>query len=158
MEKIRWCLGIKSGIEIVEPNENLSKVYIIKAENALSAAKSLKNNRDWEISSCYYSMYFALYSILMRIGIKCENHSCSIEFMNILLKDFFSSGDVNLLENSMRARIDAQYYADRRVSDEQYSQMIKCAPAFLVKCKETLLKLNNEQIDTIRKKIKQIKE
>ena len=70
MEKISWCLGIKSGIEIVEPNENLSKVYIMKAENALSAAKSLKNNRDWEISSCYYSMYFALYSILMRIGIK----------------------------------------------------------------------------------------
>ena len=58
----------------------------------------------------------------------------------------------------MKARIDAQYYADRRMSEEQYSQMIKCAPAFLVKCKEMLLKLNHEQIDSIRQEIKQIKE
>ncbi len=158
MEKIRWCLGIKNGIEIIDPNENLGKVYILKAENALEAAKSLKNNRDWEISSCYYCMYFALYSILIRIGVKCENHSCTIEFMNILLKEFFSKDDVKLLENSMKARIDAQYYADRRLSEEQFSQMIRCAPSFLVKCKETLLKLNHEQIESIRQKIKQLKQ
>ena len=158
MEKIRWCLGIKNGIEIIDPNQNLSKVYILKAENALEAAKSLKNNRDWEISSCYYCMYFALYSILIRIGVKCENHSCTIEFMNILLKEFFSKDDVKLLENSMKARIDAQYYANRRVSEEQFSQMIRCAASFFVKCKETLLKLNHEQIESIRQKIKQLKQ
>ncbi|MCK5699337.1 MAG: hypothetical protein KAH93_05795, partial [Candidatus Aenigmarchaeota archaeon] len=85
MEMIKWCMGLKKGLEIVEPNKNLSKVYIEKSEKALDAAGSLKNNKDWEISSSYYAMYFALYAILMKIGIKCENHTCTIEFMNIFL-------------------------------------------------------------------------
>jgi hypothetical protein len=46
MEKIEWCLGVKNGIEIVEPNENLSKTYIVKSENALKAAASLKTNKE----------------------------------------------------------------------------------------------------------------
>lgn len=72
MEKIKWCLCIKNGIELVEPNNNLSKTYILKSETALKAAASLKDNKEWEISSSYYSMYFALYSILMKIGVNVK--------------------------------------------------------------------------------------
>ncbi len=56
MEMIKWCMGLKKGLEIVEPNKNLSKVYIEKSEKALDAAASLKNNKDWEISSSYYAI------------------------------------------------------------------------------------------------------
>ncbi len=42
MEKIKWCLKIKNGIELVEPNDNLSKVYLEKSESALRAAAVLK--------------------------------------------------------------------------------------------------------------------
>ena len=41
MEKIRWCLKAKKGIELVDPNDNLSKVYLKKSEDALRAAASL---------------------------------------------------------------------------------------------------------------------
>ncbi|MCH8329263.1 MAG: hypothetical protein IIB81_02630, partial [Nanoarchaeota archaeon] len=100
MEKIEWCMKQKNGIEVVEPNENLSKAYIKKAEDALKAAASLKGNKDWEISSLYYTMYFSLYSILMRIGIKCEIHSCTIEFMRQFLQEHFNDDDFFLIKKS----------------------------------------------------------
>ena len=71
MDKIKWCLTAKNGLELIEPNENLAKAYLKKAEDVLRAATVLKDNKDWEISSSYYTMYFSLYAILMKIGIKC---------------------------------------------------------------------------------------
>lgn len=32
MENIKWCLHVENGIELVEPNENLSKAYLKKSE------------------------------------------------------------------------------------------------------------------------------
>ena len=49
MNQIKWCLKVKNGIELIEPNENLSDVYMKKSENALKATTSLKGNREWEI-------------------------------------------------------------------------------------------------------------
>ena len=154
MEKIKWCMGLKKGLEMVDPNENLSKVYIEKSERALSAAASLKNNKDWEISSSYYAMYFALYAILMKIGVKCENHTCTIEFMNIFLLDYFDAKDVKQIRTSMALRVDAQYYADRQISEEKYRKIVDGAPRFLVKCREVLFKMKDEEIDNIRKMMK----
>ena len=154
MEKIEWCMKQKSGIEVVEPNENLSKAYIKKAEDALKAAASLKGNKDWEISSLYYTMYFSLYSILMRIGIKCEIHSCTIEFMRQFLQEHFNDDDFFLIKKSMKARIDAQYYSNRNISEKDYSNMIIKAPLFLAKCKELLLGLSDKNVEDIRNRIK----
>ncbi len=156
MEMIKWCMGLKKGLEIVDPNENLSKVYVEKSERALDAAASLENNKDWEISSSYYAMYFALYAILMKIGIKCENHTCTIEFMNIFLLDYFDAEDVKQIRNSMTLRVDAQYYADKQISEEKYRKIVDGAPRFLVKCKEVLFKMKEEEINNIRKKIKKM--
>jgi uncharacterized protein (UPF0332 family) len=98
-------------------------------------------------------MYFALYSILMKIGIKCENHSCTIEFMKEFLKKYFSIEDANLMKKSMKARVDAQYYTDRPISDKQYSAMVTNSPRFLQKCKEVLLKISEIEINEIRDRI-----
>ena len=157
MEKIKWCLNIKNGLELVEPNDNLSKVYIQKAEDSLKASAALKDNKDWEISSSYYSMYFGLYSILMKIGIKSENHSCTIEFMKRFLTKYFDKEEIKLISNSMQTRIDAQYYADREIADVKYLMMLKQAPSFLVKCKEILLKIREEEIEELREQIRKIK-
>jgi len=154
MEKIKWCLNIKKGLEIVEPSDNLAKIYLKKSEDALKAAASLKGNRDWEISSLYYSIYFALYSVLMKIGIKSENHSCTIEFMKAFLKSYFDEKDVTLLEKSLKARVDAQYYVDRKVSDKDYKRMLENAPSFLVKCKEIVQNITQEEIEITRDELK----
>ncbi len=154
MDKIKWCLNVKNGIEIVEPDDDLAVAYIKKGESALNASAVLKNNKEWEIASTYYAIYFSLYAILMKIGIKCEIHSCTISFMEHFLKDYFSAEDVYLIKKSMRARIDVQYYSDRQISDELYKKMTTEAPLFLAKCKQVLNELNEETINIIRDKIK----
>ncbi len=99
-------------------------------------------------------MYFALYAILMKIGVKCENHTCTIEFMNIFLLDYFDAKDVKQIRTSMALRVDAQYYADRQISEEKYRKIVDGAPRFLVKCREVLFKMKDEEIDNIRKMMK----
>jgi uncharacterized protein (UPF0332 family) len=153
MDKIKWCLKAKNGLELIEPNDNLSIAYLKKAEDALRAAAVLKDNKDWEISSCYYTMYFSLYSILMKIGIKCEIHSCTISFMQNLLKNYFTNEDIDLIEKSQKARIDTQYYSDRNISDELYKKIIDNVPLFLVKCKNILNEINEEAIKEIREEL-----
>ena len=101
-------------------------------------------------------MYFALYAILMKIGIKCENHTCTIEFMNIFLLDNFDAKDVKQIKTSMILRVDAQYYADRHIPEEKYRKIVDGAPRFLVKCKEVLFKMKEEEINNIREKIKKM--
>jgi uncharacterized protein (UPF0332 family) len=153
MNKINWCLNKKGGLEIIEPNSNLSKAYIIKSEEAL---KSLKLNvvKDWKISTAYYTIYFAIYSILTKIGIKSEIHSCTLEFAKKFLHDYFDTDELEFFEKTLKARIDSQYYIDRTVPDKQYDEIIKRAPQILVKCKSILTKLNEDKILKIRESIK----
>ncbi len=150
MDKIKWCLNTKNGLELIEPNGNLSKAYIQKAEDALRAATVLKDNKDWEISSSYYTMYFSLYAILMKVGVKCEIHSCTISFMQHFLNQHFTNEDINLIEKSQKARIDTQYYSNRNISDELYSKITNNTSLFLVKCKEIINSLTEQDVENIR--------
>jgi len=141
-------------LRLIEPNSNLAKAYIKKSEEAL---ESMRVNivKDWRISTAYYTLYFSLYSVLTKIGIKCEIHSCTIEFAKRFLYEFFSEEELDFTEDSLKARIDSQYYVDRTVPDEQYHKMIKKAPEFLVKCKSILIQLNEKKINEIRKEFQE---
>lgn len=152
MDKIKWCFGLKNGLEIIEPNSNLAEEYLRKSEDALESS-NLVRSRDWKISAAYYSMYFSLYAVLMKLGIKCEIHSCTMEFMKRFLRDYFSEDECKLLEDSLGARIDAQYYVNRVVPDKTYNKMLAQAPQFLVKCKSIILKLDEKEIEAIRKRV-----
>jgi len=156
VDKIKWCLEVKNGIELVEPNANLAKAYVKKAEESLEVMRSMEN-RDWKISTAYYTMYFSLYAVLMRFGIKCEIHSCSIEFMKRFLSDF-NEEECRLLEDSLKARVDTQYYVSRKVPDRVCEMMVREAPGFLVKCKSVLLKIDERKIKEIRKQVREIVE
>jgi len=153
MEKIDWCLKQKNGIELVEPNEDLSKAYLKKVEDSLRASVALKGNRDWEISSAYYAQYFALYAILMKIGIKCEIHSCTITFMKKYLHGYFTQEEMEFISKSQKARNDMQYYSDKNISDKLYLKIIKNTPLFIVKCKHILNEINEREIKKIRGKL-----
>ena len=67
--------------------------------------------------------------------------------------DLKSFEEVNLIKKSMKARIDAQYYSDKDVSNYQYLEMIKQAPLFLVKCKDVLINIKETEIKQIRDEI-----
>jgi len=156
MDKIEWCLNVKNGLGFVEPNSNLAEAYLKKAEKALVSMNQVKA-KEWKISTAYYSMYYSLYAILMKIGIKCEIHSCTLEFMKIFLKDYFTDDDATLLERSCSARNDIQYYTDKAVSIELFEKIIKNASFFVIKCKEIIKRLSEEDTIEIRKKLTNFK-
>ena len=153
MDNIKWCLKQKKGLELVESNDELTKAYIRKAEFSLKAAAALRDNIDWEISASYYAMYFSLYALLMKLGVKCEIHSCSIGFMKHFLDDYFTEGDIELIEKSQQARIDTQYYSDRTISESLYKRITNDASLFLARCKEIANTLTEDEIEGIRKKL-----
>jgi len=150
VDKIKWCAGKKEGLSLIEPNSDLAEAYVKKAEEALESMR-INVIKDWKISTAYYTIYFSLYSILTRIGIKCEIHSCTIEFAKRFLREYLAEEDLDFTEDSLKARIDSQYYVDRAVSDEQYNKMVKNSPEFLVKCKSISNKLNEKKVNDIRK-------
>ena len=151
MDQIKWCLNQKKGIELVEPSDNLRDAYLIKSEEALETLRSTKV-RDWQLTTAYYTIYHGIYSLLMKIGVKCEIHSCTIEFTKRYLKDHFTLEDFELLDKAFSARIDSQYYVNREVPDQNYNLIMKKAPAFLVKCKNIVLE--QKEIEKIREQIK----
>ena len=147
MDQIKWCIQQKKGIELVEPSKNLRDAYLIKAEEALDTLRTSKS-RDWQLTTAYYTIYHGIYSLLMKIGIKCEIHSCSIEFTKRFLKNHFLPEDFELIDKAFSARIDSQYYVNRKVPDQNYELIIKKTPAFLVKCKNIVLE--QKEIQDIR--------
>jgi len=149
VDKIKWCFEKKEGLGLIEPNSDLASAYIKKAEEAL---ESMRVNiiKDWKISTAYYTIYFSLYAVLMKLGVKCEIHSCTIEFAKRFLDEFFEKDELDFVEDSLKARIDSQYYIDRNVSDEQYNKMVQKSPWFLVNCKSILIKLNEKKVNGIR--------
>ena len=154
MDQIKWCMQQKKGIELVEPSDNLREAYLIKAEDALDTLKTSKS-RDWQLTTAYYTLYNGLYSLLMKIGIKCEIHSCTIEFTKRFLKDHFSSQDFELIDKALSARIDSQYYVNRQVPDQNYDLIMKKTPAFLVKCKNIVI--DQKEIIEIRARISSVR-
>jgi len=154
MDQIKWCLNQKKGIEIVETSDNLRDAYLIKAEDALDTLKTSKS-RDWQLTTAYYTIYNSMYSLLMKIGIKCEIHSCTIEFTKRYLKDHFTSEDFELIDKAFSARIDSQYYVNRQVPDQNYDLIMKKTPAFLVKCKNIVL--DQKEITEIRARVSSVR-
>lgn len=152
MDKIKWCLNAKNGIELIEPNKNLAEAYLKKAEEALESMRLMKS-KDWKISTAYYAMYFSVYSILMRSGVKCEIHSCTIEFMQQFLKKYFTEEECAFLPKSMHARVDAQYYTNKDVSDDFCEKMQKHTPEFIVKCKSIVLHISEKEVNEIRENL-----
>lgn len=157
MSKLLWCLNQKNGIQLIVPNPNLSKAYMAKAQDALESIQ-VNIKKEWKIATAYYSIYFSLYAIMMRIGIKSEIHSCTIEFVKEYLSEFFAKDELELIEDSLKARIDAQYYIDKDIPDELFDKLVESAPIIVVTSKSILAKLNEKKINSIRDEIKDLKQ
>jgi len=158
MVSIKWCYKQKDSIKLIEPNDNLASSYIKMAEDALGTMNREKNyNLKFAISACYYSMYYSLYATLMKIGVKCEIHSCTLEFMKVMLDDFYSKEDIKLINKAFNVRNIAQYYVDKIVKKEDSDFVMIQAPFFLNKSKEVLSKINESDIKRIREKLEKCK-
>jgi len=149
------CATRKDGIKLVEPSENLCSAYLKMAKESLA---SMNANIDagvkrWAIVAAYYARYHAIYAILMKIGIKCEIHACTIAVVRAL---FLKGELVKETEAAMKQRINMQYYADRTVSDNDYKKNINSAPNFVIKMEKLSAEMSGDEVEHLRKKLKKM--
>ena len=143
-----WCFKLRDGLKIIEQNERLSKSYIEQAKSSLLRAEKDLNDKDllWATVTIYYAEYYALYSFLQRIGIKCENHACSILAVTIILGED-KTKTINLHKNK---RIDAQYYI--KVDQEsKIRTMLQEAKMFVSYFDELVSNISERDIQSYRK-------
>ncbi len=151
MVTIDWCKKQAHGIKFIEPNENLAQEYIQTAEETLQILKIIQNkSRIWLATTKYYCEYFSIYALLMRLGIKCEIHECTIEIAQVLEKiKVIPPGYSALLNEDKKLRIDNQYYLKNREVKIDYQNMLE----FVLKMKDIVHKLTIEEIMRIRKEL-----
>ncbi|MEK6873259.1 MAG: hypothetical protein AABW91_00260 [Nanoarchaeota archaeon] len=152
MDKINWCKKQNKGIKITEPSDNLSNEYYQNAEESLKVLRSIKETKSnmWLATTKYYIEYFAVYSVLMKIGIKCEIHDCTILLINFLEKeDIVKKGMSRILEKDKELRIDNQYYLKNRPVNINFEELSE----FILSIKETLNNLDEDKIKYLREKI-----
>jgi len=154
MVSIKWCLANKNGIKLIEPNANMSNSYLKMAEESIYVLNGIKNSRIWLATTTYYIFYYSLYSLMLRIGVKCEIHACSLEFMKKCLIGYYNETDMQMIEKAFSARIDLQYYSDRPVDERIINETSKYCKDFYIKTKDIISKITETQIDLVRKKLK----
>lgn len=139
-------------LELIDPSEEICFSYLEKADNCMTSAKLLFENKLYEnsVSLSYYAMYNSLISLLFKSGIKSENHSGSI----LLLKLLFNKKELfEVISNAKKERIDKQYYVTTEEFDttkESAEELVLKAEDFLVKIKLVIKNLNKEEIDRLK--------
>ena len=149
-KQLQWCFKIKGGLKIVEPNERVSRSYLEQAKSSLLRAQKNFEDKDmlWTTVAIYYAEYYALYSFLQGIGVKCENHSCSILAVGILLGE----DKTRIINEHKEKRIDAQYYI--KVDQENKVKiMLTEAQLFVSEFDALVSHLSDKEIKENRTKI-----
>jgi len=144
--KFKWCCKQKRGIELLSLKPHLEESYMKESKEDLEQI-SLAGPK-WKVIIAYYSCYEAFYSLLMKSGIKCEIHDCSLELMELF---DFEDDKIIFIKELKKAREGNQYYLKRNLLDNKTK-----VKEFILKCKEISSNLNSEKIENIRQKIKEI--
>ena len=155
MRTINWCKKQDAGIKIQEPNDNLSQEYYENAEESLKVLRSITKTQSnmWLATTKYYVEYFAVYSVLMKIGIKCEIHDCTIALAKFLEnEEVIEKGTLRILEKDKGLRIDNQYYLKNRPVDIDFEKLSD----FMLSIKRSLDRLDDKKIKELREKIKDL--
>ncbi len=133
----------------------MSHSYIKMAEESIGMLpEAVRRSRIWTATVSYYIFYYSLYSLMLRIGVKCEIHACSLEFMKKFLTGFYSKMDVEMMEKAFNARISLQYYADRPVDTKEIEEVQKYCKDFYVKTKDIMSRLTEGEIKNIRNSLR----
>lgn len=149
-KQIKWCLKIKDGLRIIEPNSEIANSYLSLAKNSLKTAEEMLKNKDylWATIIIYYSEYYSMYSFLQKIGIKCENHACSISVVEFIL----GGEKVKIIDEHKDRRIDAQYYL--KTQDEKtLDEMLRDAKEFVAEFDNLVSNITDKEIESFREKL-----
>lgn len=152
-----WCLRQKRGIRIIDPNPNLAREYLRKAEsslNTMNAALQIKET-DWILTTAYYARYFALYALLMRLGIKSEIHDCTIAIARLLTEaGILNRNLVADISKAKETRIDAQYYVAKELGQEEIGRNVDSARKFVLQIEKAIENITTDHIENIRSQLR----
>jgi uncharacterized protein (UPF0332 family) len=113
------------------------------------------NETEWTATAAYYARYFALYALLMRIGVKSEIHDCTINIAQLLANyDIIRQKLVDEVEEAKQTRIDAQYYVANETTKTQTRKNAEKARKFVLEMEQKIESITPEQISTIRTELK----
>jgi uncharacterized protein (UPF0332 family) len=114
------------------------------------------NEADWTATTAYYARYFALYALLMKIGVKSEIHDCTINVAQLLANHgILSQSLVNDIAEAKQARIDAQYYVATELNQKEIKKNAETARKFVLEIEQTIENVTSKQISTIRTYLKE---
>ena len=150
---LKWCK--EQGMKLIEPNDNLAEEYFKNAEETLRVSNLIKDSGSnmWLATQKYYTEYLAAYSLLMKIGIKSEIHSCTIEVIKLLETEKIIDFNLSkMLNEDKELRIDNQYYLKNRPVNFDSKQLSE----IILNIKKIHDNITDEQIKKIRNLIKKM--
>jgi uncharacterized protein (UPF0332 family) len=158
MDELNWCIKMKDGLRLIEPNKNLGVGYLKMAEEAIGTMNREKDkNLRFSMSAGYYSIYYSLYAIMQKIGIKCEIHTCSLAFMKKFLFEFYSQDFIDLIDKAFIVRKNLQYYVNKEVNKNDIKLILDKSYDFFVLSRDLFSKLSEKEIKEIRNKFQEVK-
>jgi uncharacterized protein (UPF0332 family) len=144
----------------VEPNEDLAKAYMkkaISALNTMTAALKIRET-DWIAATAYYARYFALYSLLMKIGVKSEIHDCTIRMGRYLSENgILNKNLIEDIEKAKQTRVDMQYYVAREFSVREIKNNAESARKFVLDVEKETVNLTTDKVNFLRDQLKKMK-
>ncbi len=151
---LKWCLDQSKGIRLIKPSNNLAKAYLQKSRNALASMEinAKAGIAEWAVSASYYAKYFVIYALLMKIGVKCEIHDCTIALFNYLFVDSIHPLVIQELKQSKKDRIEMQYYT--RETKMNTDRLITQTKNFVLEVEKIYDTLSSEKITILQNKLK----
>jgi uncharacterized protein (UPF0332 family) len=124
----------------------------------MTAALQIKET-DWTATTAYYARYFALYALLMKLGIKSEIHDCIINVAKLLSKNgILNPRLIDDITKAKQTRIDTQYYVEKELSQTDIKNNMEAARKFVLEIEQTIENITPEQIKEIRAQLKKARE
>jgi uncharacterized protein (UPF0332 family) len=113
---------------------------------------------DWILTTAYYARYFALYALLMKLGIKSEIHDCSIATARLLAKNkIITPNLVTDITQAKQTRIDTQYYITKELKQEEIQRNVESSRKFVLEIQKSIEEVSEEQTNNIRNKLETIR-
>jgi uncharacterized protein (UPF0332 family) len=114
---------------------------------------------DWITTTAYYARYFALYALLMKIGVKSEIHDCTIAVAKLLSQHgILNPRTVKDIAQAKKTRIDTQYYVEKEQTQTTIQRNVEAARKFVLETEKAIENLTAEQITNIRIQLRKAKE
>lgn len=139
---------------VTKPNSNLADAFVKKAKNDTIVLRSIpETDKEWRAATAYYARYHMITALLLKVGIECKDHNCSIKIAEKLFSDTIPRDLFDEIKEAKKQRISLQYYTDRPVEEKKFRQNINNVDAFVEKTLQVLEFLTREGIEAIRRKL-----